>query len=63
MLDLMKDIIIIVLVVVVGFLIFVCIIYIVYRIRNQKMKLDDKVLSYEEVKWNNDIKENEYVMI
>lgn len=61
--DSTKDIVIIVLAVVVGLLISACIIYTVCRIRNQKTKSDDKVPSYEEVKRNNDTKENEYATI
>ncbi|XP_052690980.1 uncharacterized protein LOC128168866 [Crassostrea angulata] len=61
--DSTKDIVIIVLAVVVGLLISACIIHTVCRIRNQKTKSDDKVPSYEEVKRNNDTKENEYATI
>lgn len=61
--DSTKDIVIIVLAVVVGLLISACIIYTVCRIRNQKTKSNDKVPSYEEVKRNNDTKENEYATI
>eukprot|EP00105_Crassostrea_gigas_P038625 XP_019922773.1 PREDICTED: uncharacterized protein LOC105328185 isoform X2 [Crassostrea gigas] len=61
--DSTKDIVIIVLAVVVGLLISACIIHTVCRIRNQKTKSDNKVPSYEEVKRNNDTKENEYATI
>lgn len=52
LLSLIKDIIIIILVVVVVFF-FVILVYIVYRIRVDKKKLEDNVMSYEEVKRNN----------
>lgn len=58
----MKDIVIIVLVVVVV-LFFVILVYVVYRVRVQKKKLEDNVMSYEEVKRNNGEIENVYVII
>lgn len=57
----MKDIVIIVLVVVVVLLLFVILVYGVYRVRVYKKKLEDNVMSYEEVKRNN--VENVYFII
>lgn len=59
----MKDIIIIVLAVVVALLLSVILVYAVYRIRVDKKKSEDNVMSYEEVKRNNGEIENVYATI
>lgn len=56
----MKDIVIIVLALVVA-LLSVILVYVVYRVRVQKKKSEDNVMSYEEVKRNNG--ENVYAII
>lgn len=56
-----KDIIIIVLAVVVALFLSVILVYAVYRIRVDKKKSEDTVMSYEEVKRNN--AENVYAII
>lgn len=58
----MKDIVIIVLAVVVA-LLSVILVYAVYRVRVQKKKSEDNVMSYEEVKINNGEIENVYATI
>lgn len=58
----MKDIVIIVLPVVVA-LLSVILVYAVYRVRVQKKKSEDNVMSYEEVKRNNGEIENVYATI
>lgn len=58
-----KDIIIIVLAVVVTLLLSVILVYAVYRIRVDKKKSEDNVMSYEEVKRNNGEIENVYATI
>lgn len=58
----MKDIVIIVLAVVVA-LLSVILVYAVYRVRVQKKKSEDNVMSYEEVKRNNGEIENVYATI
>lgn len=58
-----KNIIIIVLAVVVAFLLSVILVYAVYRIRVDKKKSEDNVMSYEEVKRNNGEIENVYATI
>lgn len=57
----MKDIVIIVLAVVVALLLSVILVYSVYRVRVDKKKSEDNVMSYEEVKRNNG--ENVYAII
>lgn len=58
-----KNIIIIVLAVVVALLLSVILVYAVYRIRVDKKKSEDNVMSYEEVKRNNGEIENVYATI
>lgn len=58
----MKDIVIIVLALVVA-LLSVILVYAVYRLRVQKKKSEDNVMSYEEVKRNNGEIENVYATI
>lgn len=57
----MKDIVIIVLAVVVALLLSVILVYSVYRVRVDKKKSEDNVMTYEEVKRNNG--ENVYAVI